>query len=149
MTETDRGGQVDAKALYEKLIAELGFEATDNEGNRLRQHPRFSFDSPERTILIEIDDYSCSLKDVSVGGLSFSSKFNFNIGRRLGLNFDRKFRVQSHVVRVVRENKDDSEGEEIYLHGCKFLSENDGYRCTVLVLNLLLNIIRQKSPGES
>ncbi len=146
MAQIGQGGQIDAKALYYNLIDRLGLKPTDTEGNKLRRHPRFSFGSPERTILVQIDDFSCSLKDVSVGGLSFYSSFNFNIGRRLHLNFDGKFRVTAHVVRVVLEEKGENAGESLYLHGCTFVNENDGYRCTVLVLNLLLTIMRQKDP---
>ena len=149
MTESHQKGHIDVKALYGKLIAELGFEATDSEGRKLRQHPRFSFDSPDRTILVEIDDFNCMLKDVSVGGVSFRSKFNFSIGRQLILNVDRKFRVKTNVVRVVREEREDPDDEDFFLHGCKFTSENDGYRCTVLVLNILLAMIRQKEPQQA
>ena len=142
MAQLGQGGQIDAKALYYTLIDQLGLEATDSEGNKLRQHPRFSFDSPERTILVEIEEISCALKDVSVGGLSFYSTVNLDIGRRLQLNFDRMFLVTAQVVRVVQEKKE--EGDSIYLHGCKFANENDGYSCTVLVLELLISIMRQK-----
>ena len=49
---------VDVKALYFHLIKELGMEVTDNQGKRLRQHPRFKFGAPEKTILVQIDDFS-------------------------------------------------------------------------------------------
>ena len=134
--------RVDAKELYFRLIKQLGLEAEDTQGNRLRQHPRFSFDSPERTVLLQVEDFSCALKDVSVGGLSFLSTYNFNIGRDLDLQIDGKFSVKAHVVRVVLEERDEKGDDRIYMHGCKFAREADGYRCTVLVLNLLVKLLR-------
>ena len=134
---------VDVKALYFHLIKRLGMEATDNQGKRLRQHPRFKFGAPEKTILVQIDEFNCSLHDVSVGGISFLSMYNFNIGRSLTLNFDGMFHVGANVVRVVLHERAEDKAENIYLHGCQFLSERDGYRCTVLVLNRLVAIMRQ------
>lgn len=134
--------RVDAKELYYSLLKRLGLEAEDTRGNRLRQHPRFSFDTPERMILVQVEDYSCSLKDVSVGGLSFRSTYNFNIGRDLELNIDGKFSVKAHVVRVAVEEREEAGGEKIYVHGCKFAREGEGYRCTVLVLNHLVRLMR-------
>ena len=55
----------------------------------------------------------------------------------------------TNVVRVVREEREDPDDEVFFLHGCKFISENDGYRCTVLVLNILLAMIRQKEPQQA
>ena len=139
----EQGGAVDAKALYFNLIKQLGMEATDNQGKCLRQHPRFEFGTPDKTMLVQIEDFNCSLHDVSVGGISFLSTYNFNIGRRLNMNFDGMFRVGANVLRVVLQERDEDKAENIYLHGCQFLNEGDGYRCTVLVLNHLVAIMRQ------
>jgi hypothetical protein len=142
MTEAG-GGMIDAKELYYNLIKQLGMEATDNQGNKLRQHPRFTFDAPERNMLVQVDDFDCSLSDVSVGGISFMSTHNFNIGRRLSLDFEGNFTVDADVMRVVAQDRDEESGSKAYLHGCKFLHEGDGYRCTVMVLNQLIKIMRQ------
>ena len=113
-----KGGAVDAKALYFHLVQQLGLQATDNQGKRLRQHPRFEFGTPDRTMLVQIEDFNCSLHDVSVGGISFVSTYNFNIGRRLELNIDGKFQVGANVMRVALHERNEDKAENIYLHGC-------------------------------
>ena len=120
MTEAERG-MIDAEVLYNNLIKQLGMEATDNQGNRLRQHPRFGFDTPERKMLIQRDGFNCSLNDVSVGGISFLAAHNFNIGRRLNLDFEENFGVGVNVVRVVAQDRDEESTHRLYLHGCQFL----------------------------
>lgn len=137
--------KIDAKELYYSLIKQLGMEATDNQGNRLRQHPRFSFDTPERTLLLQIEGFNCSLNDVSVGGLSFRSTHNFNIGRRMDIEFDGNFSVGANVIRVVAEGRVEGSLDKFILHGCQFTNEVDGYRCTMLVLNQLIKLMRQNT----
>ena len=134
---------IDAKQLYYNLIKQLGMEATDNQGNSLRQHPRFSFDTPEKTILLQVEGFNCSLHDVSVGGVSFLSTHNFNVGHRLLMDFEEKFSVNANIVRVAAQVLDENSPEKLFLHGCQFLNETDGYRCTVLVLNQLIKMMRQ------
>lgn len=135
----------DAKSQYILLLRQLGFDLGDKGGQRLRKHPRFSFDTPEKIILIQIEDLNCALRDVSVGGLSFFAPFNFNIGRQLDLHFDGKFDVAGTVVRVVLEKEISTAKEKFYMHGLQFLSEEDGYKCTVLVMHYLIEIMRQKN----
>ena len=142
MTETG-GVLIDAKQLYFNLIKQLGMEATDNQGNSLRQHPRFSFNTPDKTILLQIEGYDCSLNDISVGGISFLSSHNFNVGYRLLMDFEGNFSVDANVVRVVAQERDGDSPHKILLHGCQFVNEADGYRCTVLVLNQLIKMMRQ------
>ena len=40
----------------------------------------------------------------------------------------------AHVVRVTFEAGNSSDYEKCYVHGVKFGSEEDGYKCNVLVL---------------
>lgn len=142
MTETGEVA-IDAKRLYFSLLKQLGLEATDNRGNKLRQHPRFTFDTPEKTMLLQIEGFDCSLNDASVGGISFLTSNNFHVGHRVLMDFEGKFSVDARVVRVVAQARDDDLSEKLLLHGCQFLNESDGYRCTVLVLNQLVKIMRQ------
>ena len=115
MTEA-AGGKINAKELYYNLINQLGMEATDNQGNKLRQHPRFSFDTPERKMLLQIDGFGCSLNDISIGGISFLATHNFNIGRRLNMDFEENFNVDANVVRVIVQDRDEESTHRLYLH---------------------------------
>ena len=83
------------------------------------------------------------MNDISIGGISFNAGHNFNIGRRLNLDFEGNFNVDANVVRVVAQDRDEDSTQKFYLHGCQFLHEGEGYRCTVLVLNQLVKMMRQ------
>ena len=94
-------------------------------------------------MLLQVDGIDCSLNDISIGGISFLATHNFNIGRRLNMDFEGNFNVDANVVRVVAQDRDEELAQKIYMHGCQFLREVEGYRCTVLVLNQLVKMMRQ------
>lgn len=130
------------KAKYKQLMTQLGFAVQDEEFDKKRKHPRFRFNTPEKTILIQIKNLSCALNDISAGGLSFFSNLKFEVSRNLFLDFDRKFNVTAHVVRVTFEAGSSSDYEKCYVHGAKFGNDEDGYKCIVLVLEYLVEILR-------
>ncbi|MCH7476565.1 MAG: PilZ domain-containing protein [SAR324 cluster bacterium] len=130
------------KAKYKQLMAQLGFAVQDEEFDKKRKHPRFKFNTPEKTILIQIKNLPCALNDISVGGLSFFSNLKFDINRNLLLEFDRKFDVKAHIIRVTLEAESSSDYEKCYFHGAKFFNDEDGYKCIVLVLEYLVEILR-------
>lgn len=131
----------ESKTEYEALMGRLGYSMIDGEGSRLRQNPRFQFDTPERTILIQIQDSQCALNDISLGGLSFFASRDFGAGNELQLNFDGRFDARVKVVRVALDEKMSSGGTKFYFHGTSFLEEAESYRCTVLVLKYLSEIM--------
>ena len=61
----------DWKAKDKQLIIQLGFTVQDEEFDKKRKHPRFRFNTPGKTILIQIKNLPCALNDISAGGLSF------------------------------------------------------------------------------
>ena len=130
------------KTKYEKLMKQLGFTVQDEDFEKKRKHPRFNFNTPEKTILIQVKNLPCALNDISAGGLSFFSNLKFEVSRKLFLEFDQKFDVKAHVVRVTLEGESSSDNEKCFVHGVKFGNEEDGYKCIVLVLDYLVEILR-------
>ena len=127
---------------YEALMERLGYNLTDKQGSHLRENPRFEFDSPEKTILIQVRGTYCALHDISLGGLSFYAPQDFGAGAELHLNFDSRFDARVRVVRVALDEQRSDEREKFFFHGSCVLDEGDGYRCSVLVLNYLSEIMQ-------
>lgn len=143
MGETENGVGKDAEE-YHDLLNRLGLEGKDSSQHQNRAHRRFNFDIPETKFILEIGDEVCLLYDVSVGGLSFFSKKHYQTDIKLGLDFDRRFHVEVIVVNSFLDKAGSMEGEAFFRHGCRFLNENDGYRCVVAVLNQYLKSLMEE-----
>ncbi len=129
---------------YVSLLSQLGIKDRDESANKNRAHRRFNFDSPEKTILLHVGDNTCTLYDVSIGGLSFNSKVRYETGEQLELDFDGRFHVEVVIANHVAQN-DPVEGEHpLIQHGAKFVHTGDGYRCTHAVLEYFLEIEKMK-----
>ena len=131
-------------AEYLELLDQLGMKDRDESANKGRFHRRFNFDSPEKTILLQIGETTCTLYDVSIGGLSFNSKNQFALGTRLELNFDGRFQVEVIIANSMRDEEAEMGEEPLFQHGARFVKGGDGYRCTRAVLDYYLQIAREK-----
>lgn len=127
-------------AEYISLLEQFGIKDEDTSDYKKRDHRRFVFDSPDKTILLQIGDDTCSLFDVSVGGMSFYSKNEYEVGKQLNINFDDKFSIDIFIVNTYQENNISNGGELFYLHGAKFFRKGDGLKCTIAVLKYHLEI---------
>ena len=144
MGDTENINGKDAEE-YHDLLNKLGLEDKDASQHQKRAHRRFNFDIPETKFILEIRDEVCMLYDVSVGGLSFFAKQHFQPEMKLGLDFDRRFHVEVIVVNSFLDQAGSMEGEAFFRHGCRFMSENDGYRCVVAVLNQYLKSLMEEA----
>ncbi len=144
MVDTENSIGKDAEE-YHDLLNRLGLEGKDAGQHKNRAHRRFNFDIPETKFILEIGDDVCLLYDVSVGGLSFFSKNLYESDMKLGLDFDRRFHVAVIVVNSFLDKAGSMEGESFFRHGCRFMNENDGYRCVVAVLNQYLKSLMEEA----
>ncbi len=131
-------------AEYLSQLHRLGLKDREESAEKNRGHRRFNFDSPEKTILLQIGDTTCALSDVSIGGLSFKSKREFPIGERVGLNFDGRFQVEMELVNSFPEEDSSGDGKPTLRYGARFIHGGDGYRCTGAVLEYFLEIEKGK-----
>lgn len=129
---------------YHDLLKKLGIDEKDTSQHKNRVHRRFNFDIPETKFILEIGDDICLLYDVSVGGLSFFSKNHYETDMKLGLDFDHRFQVEVIVVNSFLDKAESMDGEAFFRHGCRFMNENEGYRCVVAVLNQYLKSLMEE-----
>ena len=129
---------------YVGLLDQLGIYDRDTSGPKDRVHRRFKFDSPEKTILLQIGDDMCALLDVSVGGLSFDARNEYEVGKQLGLNFDDRFNVDVVIVSAFLDKAASNDEETFIRHGAEFVRKGDGYNCTIAVLKYFLEIEKVK-----
>lgn len=129
---------------YVALLEKLGVDDQDLSKYGKRAHHRFEFNSPEKTILIQIEDDVGSLCDLSVEGLSFFSKNYYKSEKNFELNFDGRYQVDVVVVNAIPVVSDPDDGEIYYQHNARFSRESDGYKCTVAVLKYFLEIDKVK-----
>ena len=122
------------------LLKQLGIKDEDTGDHNKREHRRFVFDSPDKTILLQIGDDSCSLFDVSIGGISFYSKNEYEVGKQFIINFDGKFSIDIYIVDTFQENNSSNGGGLLYRHGAKFYRNGDGLKCAIAVLKYHLEI---------
>ena len=127
---------------YITLLDQLGFHDDDISDFKNREHRRFNFDTPERTIILQIDDQVCALNDVSISGLSFIAPVQYDTGRNVTVNFDGRYEVEVEVVSSRVDDTMESDTMTYYRHGAQFVSENDGYRCTIVVLRYYMEIMK-------
>ena len=130
------------KERYHALMKRLGVKSELGGKSNLRKFPRFKFDQPEKTILLNILETTCTLNDISVGGLSWMSHRSFTPGTVLKIGFDGTFEVNATVVNVKIMEGAGPDESTLYRMGGTFLSEIEGYNCTVLVLQHLVRIMR-------
>lgn len=129
---------------YVVLLEQLGIDDRDASGHKDRAHRRFNFDSPEKTILLQIGGDMCVLYDVSIGGLSFISRNEYEVGKQLGLNFDGRFNVDVVIVNALLDKATSNDEETFFRHGAEFDLDGDGYKCTIAVLKYFLDIEKEK-----
>ena len=125
---------------YMDLLAKLGFEEEDKDHAGLRSHRRFEFDHPEKTMLLQVDGETCSLIDISRGGLCFYSKSEYVPGMRVDCNFDGQFQVAMEIINVNVSDQASESGEAFLRHGAQFIHKGDGLKCTIAVLKYFLAI---------
>lgn len=127
---------------YESLVGQLGYSLQDEIAPYHRNNPRFGFDTPEKTVLIQVGEMQCALQDVSLGGLSFYAPHDLGVDTTLMLDFDGRFQVGVRIVHVVLDEGNSTAERRLYLHGAAFKSEMDSYKCTLLVLGYLAEIMQ-------
>ena len=131
-------------AEYVGLLEQLGVEDRDISEFGNRTHHRFDFNSPEKTILIQIGDDVGSVCDLSVEGISFFSGEYYELEKKFGLNFDGRYQVDVVVVNALPVVSEPDDGEIYYQHNARFFRESDGYKCTIAVLKYFLEIEKVK-----
>ena len=124
---------------YNELLKQLGIEDGDSLGHKNRVHRRFNFDPSENSILLQTGDEMSALVDVSVGGLSFISRHEYEPGMMVGLNFNDRYFVNVEIVFVHREGTE-SDGKPLFRNGAEFSSRKDGFKCTIAVLKYSMEI---------
>ncbi len=129
---------------YVGLLERLGADERASSEFRKRSHQRFDFNSPEKTILIQIGDDVGSLCNLSVGGISFFSRKFHETEKKFGLYFDGRYQVDILVVNATPVFADPDDGEVYYQHQARFFHESDGYDCTLAVLKYYLEIEKFK-----
>lgn len=129
---------------YVSLLEQLGVDDRDASEYRNRTHRRFSFNSPEKTILIQIGDDVGSLCDLSVDGISFFSVRFFESGDKFGLDFDGRYQVDIEVINAFPVFSEPDDGKVYYRHNARFVREIDGYNCTIAALTYFLEIEKGK-----
>lgn len=129
---------------YVGLLEQLGIDDRDTSEFGNRAHHRFNFNSPEKTILIQIEDDVGSLCDLSVEGISFFSTNNYDLGKKIRLNFDGRHDVEVVVADSFLVFSEPDDGELYFQHNAEFVREGDGYKCTTAVLNYFMEIQKWK-----
>lgn len=127
-------------AGYLELLNELGIKDKDLSLHKNRIHRRFTFDSPEKTILLQIGDDMCSLFDVSIGGLSFYSMKEYKSGTEFTVDFDDRYSVNVAIVNSFLDREASDDEISFFRHGARFVKEGDGYKCTNAILTYFLEI---------
>lgn len=133
----------DPRNRYESLCGQLGRSLQDEFAPHHRNDPRFGFDTPEKTILIQVGSTNCALHDVSLGGLSFYAPRDLGVDTVLTLNFDGRFEVGVKIVHVIVDEANSTAERRLYLHGAAFQDEMESYKCTLQVLNYLAEIMQE------
>ena len=130
----------DWKNEYGALLQKFGFDPQASESNR--KHPRIPVPPPDYIFLVQIGSIPGVLNDISPGGLSFISKASITTGRIINLAFDHKFRGKVKVVSSFLEGTDISHESGLFRTGTQFVTDEDGYRCTVQTLRYLSKVAR-------
>ena len=129
---------------YVALLEQLGVDDQDISEYGKRTRHRFNFNSPEKTILIQIGDDVGSVCDLSVEGISFFSNKFYELEKKIKLNFDGRYQVDVVVVNALPVVSEPDDGKIYYQHSARFFRENDGYKCTIAVLKYFLEIEKIK-----
>lgn len=130
------------KEEYFQLLEQLGIEEQDPGGHGNRAHRRFNFDLPETAVTLRIGEDACLLYDVSVGGLSFFSKKQYDTGEKQNLEFDGRYDVDVEIMNSVVDKAISKDGDLFIRHGVRFVREGEGYKCVVAVLKHYLETLK-------
>ena len=130
--------KTDWKTDYGELLENIGFNPQSSE--RKRKHPRIPVTPPANIFLVQVGSIPGVLNDISAGGLSFLSKALMTSGRLINLSFDNKFRGRVRVVRSSLEGTDISAKSGLFRTCTQFVTDEDGYRCTVQILRYLSRV---------
>ena len=123
---------IQEKERYEELVSQYEKRARIHEKNR--SHHRFEFTNPDQTILVQIGENAGSLHDISLGGISFYSSKEIPVGEKCLINFDNRYQVEVEIVNALLDYTDTDKGQPRIRHGAEFVREEDGFRCTIAVL---------------
>lgn len=130
----------DWKAKYGALLQNIGFDPQASEPSR--KHPRIPVAPPDNIFLVQVGSIPGVLNDISAGGLSFLSKASMTTGRLFNLTFDNKFRGRVKVISSSLEGTNISGESGLFRTGTQFVTDEDGYRCTVQTLRYLSRVAR-------
>ena len=128
---------------YVVLLEQLGIDDQDIDGHMNRANLRFQIDLPEKSIRLQIGNDMCVVHDVSVGGLSFNSINQYEVGQQIGLTFDGRYNVDVVIVDAQMDNAASNEEETFFRHGAEFELDGDAYKCTIAVLNYFLEVEKE------
>ena len=129
---------------YVALLEQLEVNDQDISENGKRTRHRFDFNSPEKTILIQIGDDVGSVCDLSVEGISFFCNKYYDLEKKFRLNFDGRYQVDVVIINALPVVSEPDDGKIYYQHHARFFRENDGYKCTIAVLKYFLEIEKIK-----
>ena len=130
--------QTDWKGQYDTLMEQLGMGIESDE--KARKLPRFTFKPPERILLVHVGGMVGHIRDISAGGLSFHIEVPFRLGRQIDVTIDQTIHCTVEVVNISQTESADSHSHGLYRIGTKFLTDDDGYRCTVISLKIASQI---------
>ena len=127
---------------YLELVEQLGIQDRDTSEFKRRTNRRFNFNSPEKTILIQIGDEVGSLYDLSVRGLSFYSMKEHTVGMTPDLDFDGRYHVGVVIVRSYPVTSVSNDDEIFFRHSAKFINQSDGFKCMAAILRYFTELIK-------
>lgn len=120
----------DWKLPYEQLVDSLT-GATTSHG--LRKDPRFSLDSNSE-FQVQLGGKTAMVCDVSAGGMALYSEYLVPNGGEVALTVNNALQIHSEVVYCAPMGEWGPNNPPLHRMGLKFISENDGYRTTMLAL---------------
>ena len=127
---------------YEALMNQLGFSTKDTHSYNRRNHPRFNFKRAKSPILIDIGNLTCALYDISAGGISFNCLQPLTKGMLVKLRINGRLNVMVQLMNILVVSEDSMKEDNWFRHGAKFVSEEEGYRCVVFVLQSFAAIMQ-------
>ena len=120
------------KRKYMDLMAQLGVQLPDPV-ERKRGHPRFQPPHAGKEPVIRAGDAACELINISVGGICLLSETPLEVGAKVPLSIADVF-VPAQVVDCLKGKPGEESEREVYRVGARFASEEQGYKCFVLVV---------------
>ena len=126
------------REYYEDALRSFGFVAADTAKTNQREHLRFQFLKNKR-VWAHANFLSFPIKDISAGGISFYSDLQITLDMEIPLSIEKSFSISGRVKYCGMELVDSVFLECKYRVGVQFLSDEDGYKAMVLLLNAFPN----------